>query len=370
MTKQKVIALGAGALALAALARILWPALAPAPTASRTQASIPAPSPDDRLDAPTPREPSPTELRKSDAFNDPFDADSGAWRRAIVEELVRRDEAESLLVAALLSTTTYRPAVAGVDRAARARYEVELLQRASMRAPGDPVVQWRAWSACRSLAEAKLPCDAAPFERGLRAADPENAWPSVAALEIAIKDGRDVSGALAAVAELAGFDVYPETMFPMILDNIESARVPPPASRPPGVDATQAFATGLWAEEPVPTMKPMLDLCKVAPNDPLAGSCRAIAAHMRRSDSYLVRRVGLGMAERLAPEGSADSNALREERRRLDWVDEQIRNHQISLESMRRLLPAAGGEVEFFESWLRENGVPLLPPADWTKPTH
>jgi hypothetical protein len=34
---------------------------------------------------------------------------------------------------------------------------------------------------------------------------------------------------------------------------------------------------------------------------------------------------------------------------------------------LRREACAAGGEIEFFEAGLRENGLPS-PPAGWTKP--
>lgn len=288
------------------------------------------------------------------------------WVLAVVRDLVDRNDAESLIVAALIVHSMGR---LDGELASGAPNHLELLERASKAAPSNAAIQWLAWLSCRRAAETKLPCDAARYESALRAADPGNAFVWAGALDRAAKqqDTQAKRDAMAAMAQSERFHAYYATVEPLIYNAIESARVPSPSSRSSGYSSTQLLAIGVSAWLPLPPL-PIGDACKVSRGDTLAQPCLSTAKIMRESDSYVVRRLGLNIAERLLLFGSVQAAEIAEEQRRYDWLAHQIGQLNYPLGAIQRLLPSAGGEVELWEAWLTENGIPLAPPVNWARP--
>ena len=288
------------------------------------------------------------------------------WALAVVRALVERDDADSLIVAALIAQQIGR---FDDEFSKSAPNHFALSDRASNLAPENAAIQWLAWLSCRRAVETNLPCDVARYESALRAADPGNAFVWADGLDRAVKrqDRQAVIDVLAAMGQSERFQVYYATVEPLIFNAIESARVPSPSSRPGGHTSAQLLAIGVSAWLPLPPL-PMNNACKTTNGDSLAQSCLAAAKVMRESDSYIVRRIGLNIAERLLPFGSVPAAQIGQEHRRHDWLAHQISQLNYSPEVIQRLLPNAGGEVELWEAWLTENGIPLVPPVNWARP--
>jgi len=289
-----------------------------------------------------------------------------SWAQAVVQALVDRDDAESLVVAALIVQS-----MGQLDNefAGSAPNYLQLLRRASNASPSDAAVQWLAWLSCRRAVEVKAICSEAQYESALRAADPGNAFASAAALGRAVRqhDTEAVDHLLALMAKAERFDTYYAAVETLIFNTIESARVPPPALAGGNHSSAQLLALGISRSLPMPPL-PMSNACAASTRSTTAQSCLTVATLMRAGDSYAVRRMGLNIAEQLVPFGSRTAVEIGEEQRRLDWLAYQVGQLSYPAEAMQRLLPSAGGEIELWEAWLTENAIPVVPPVNWARP--
>lgn len=203
--------------------------------------------------------------------------------------LIAAGDADSLEAAAMLSIWP------GIDPVQR----LTLISRAVAEAPGRPDLVWLNVRLCTEVDG----CNSEPLEAQLHAVDPDNgaAWVDSIGRPAGRNDEATVRENLAIIASSKRFDTYWNTTVVHVTRALLRTKT---------MDLRTAFttATGVAAAIVFPPYQPIMNACKgefLKDPDGLA-NCRRVASVMRRGDSYLTELVGLAIAKRAWPEGSAE----------------------------------------------------------------
>lgn len=208
--------------------------------------------------------------------------------------LIAAGDPDSLQAAALVSDD---------EPAAR----LHLIQRAAVAAPDRPDIAWWHLQLCVRVEG----CDPRPIEAQLQALDPGNgaAWSATLERSWKSRDTAALHAALVAVANSERFGIY---------WNASIVHTANAVIRTGAMEPKNAFvrAFGAAAATWIP-YKAITDFCQgrsLEQPDVLA-TCRRLAAVLRRGDIYLTEMIGLAVARRVWPEGSAEYQAAVEARR-------------------------------------------------------
>jgi len=293
----------------------------------------------------------------------------GDWVRAIVHELLQRGDANSLAVAALLMESMSGYFTGPTEKRSQFRQRtLALYQRAAAEASADPVMQWLALAACRTTAVDGVDCEAAEYDRALRASDPSNAlnWLGELETSMAQSDATQGAQALASMARATRFDDYSAAIDALKLKVLESVRVPPPTTSLQ--DEMRPMESLLQARGPrgVRPMQPLIQSCASSASDALRSNCRQIAQSMRREGSTHMTFNALNLALALAQPNSAEAHALALEQRRLDWQRDQLMQ-LIRAQGQASRYMQAGNNLQQLQTLLRDQGIPLDPPEEWSR---
>lgn len=291
-----------------------------------------------------------------------------AFQRDLVSVLAPRADALPLLGAALLA----RPLVH------QPHYDDfhSLIDRAAQ-APGHgPAQDWVRLVDCDAKAAA---CPNAQALTALLAEAPDNAAVWLLKLgQDAQADQRDAARAdLAQAAAAKFYDDYVGTSLQALASTV-STLPPPDGTLDPHATAGPAavrmmLVFGLAGTQPQPGLQAAAGLCESAADDEaLQRDCRALGKTLEWGSSPLARSLGLHLREVLA-EDPAQQEDARRARRTLVWQVQRFTQLQAQAQTDKSLaqhllaLARNGGtEMSLLLAALRDAGVPLDPPADWT----
>lgn len=186
-----------------------------------------------------------------------------------------------------------------------------LIQRAAAAAPDRPDIAWSHLQLCFRVDS----CDPRPIEAHLHALDPGNGAAWSATLERSLKAGdtATLQATVLAISNTERFGVY---------WNAGIVHTTNAVIRTGAMEPKSAFvrAIGAAAAQWIP-LNAIADFCQgrsLQQPDVLA-TCRRLAVVLRRGDIYLTEMVGLAVAKRVWPEGSAEYQAAVEARRVIQY---------------------------------------------------
>ena len=293
------------------------------------------------------------------------------WVRDIVDWLVARGDAASLAAAAL--TMRANAAHFMEDSASRGAYReryLALARKAAQSAPDDVRIQMLTVALCQDLAAQSVACDPAPFEAALRAAAPTNAvsWLGVARQAAAQRDGATQSIAIASMANSERLDFYRDDIEALVAQAVGSAVVTAPRTGQEAIRPVDRLVMSAMAELPLPTFKPVVDVCWSPASEGLAEECRGVARHLRNEKSELLLGLALDLGRRLAPAGSPEADEIAQIQRRRAWQLYHALRVPRTPEQNLRLIKTRVPDVALRQELLTQNGIPLDPPGDWSPP--
>jgi hypothetical protein len=264
--------------------------------------------------------------------------------------LIAAGDAESLAAAALLTEKS--------DPSGR----LTLASRAAARAPKLPELVWLQLQSCIAVAT----CDVRPIEAHLHRLDPGNGAAWSGSLARSADDTVARRGIIATIAAAERFDIYWNSLV------VHTANA---LMRSGAMEAPNALITaiGLGAAQAIPAYQTLSAGCKdAAPEQPDAlARCRRLATVLRKGDTYLTEMLGLSIARRLFPEGSAEYQEVVDARRvaryRMDAAT-KINGDLEGAEGSRRyleLLATHRTEQEAFLAEIAQAGLDPNPGPGW-----
>jgi len=242
-----------------------------------------------------------------------------AGREVSIEN--RTTRAEAALIAAGDPDSLQAAAILADDPDRR----LQLIARAAAAAPARPDIAWWHLQLCNRVAS----CDPQPVAAQLHALDPGNgaAWSVALERGAKLRDPAALQAALAAISNSERFGIYWNQTIVHTAGAVIRARA---------MEAKSAFAAaiGAAAAQSVP-YKQMMDFCQGGSLEKpeVLAICRRLAAVLRHGDTYLTEMVGLIVATRAWPEGSAEHRAALSARRVA-----QYRTHEDDTLTTRRVL--------------------------------
>lgn len=286
---------------------------------------------------------------------------------AVAAQAVAGNDARQLVAAA---------AWVAVAQTAKAQRELpeaqDMFARAAELAGPDPVAWALLATACRSTCT--LATD--PQERW-RTLDADNAAPWLAEADRALeaKDEDRAREALARAAQAPRFDWYWAAQVRASVNAARAVPVPPEGIRYAeeegfaARDAADVFGMGMAFAASLPGGVRVVEACRAHAD--WQGDCARLGRLMEaKADTLLGRGIGRSMQRNVLGPDSAGARALAERDRVAQW--RLYQSARLSTpEGMTRMLQriaAAGAESEprLVERLLRDAGVPLAPPTDWT----
>lgn len=270
--------------------------------------------------------------------------------------LLAAGDADSLAAAALL----------GQWPKADAAERLTLISRAVAAAPDRPDLIWLNIGACLQVES----CDPTPLAAQLHGVDPANgaAWLVFTGRAGKSNDAAVVRKTLVSIATSTRFDTYWNATIVHATHAVLKTKT---------MDVRSAFTAtiGAGAALTIPAYQSIVNACKgESLNDPeVVATCRQVAAVMRHGDTYITEMIGVAIAKRAWPEGSAEYldavNARRVAHYRMD-ADGQIAIHHFwnSQYAAKRLKLMTENKTEqdvnlaeILDAKLSPN-----PAADWT----
>jgi hypothetical protein len=273
-----------------------------------------------------------------------------------VSALSSADDADSVAVAAELGD------LPGRDESRR----LAALGRAVALAPNRPDLVWLQLIACAQVAT----CDPTPLSMRLHSLDPENgaAWATLLDRAADLGDGNAVTRCMQLMANSREFDVYWNRSIAHLATALVTARA---------ADTRRALIAviGREAALALPAYEILTNACRPPALDDAArlNACRGVAITMRRGDTYLTEMIGIAIAKRAWPKGSAEYASAAAARRlgeyrmhaeaaialtSLLWTNAEARKYLQLLSSYRT-------EQEVALAIIRRAGKNTNPPADW-----
>jgi len=270
--------------------------------------------------------------------------------------LISSGDADSLAALALLGPSW--------DKSPEER--VALMARASAAAPARADLVWLHLQICRRVPA----CQPQPIEARLQQLDPGNAaaWSGELERGTVLADPAQVQATLAAMGNAERFDIYWNTTIVHLTGALSKA---------PTMDLSTALvdAIGVAAAEAVPAYQQIGNACRGAALDfpETLAACRRLSAVLRHGDTYLTEMVGLRIAQRVWPEGSAQYQdavaARRVARYRMDTysrIDAAMPKGNAAAQRYLDALAAHRTEQEVFVAEILRAGLDPDPGADWT----
>ncbi|HWJ33724.1 MAG TPA: hypothetical protein VNR70_00570 [Steroidobacteraceae bacterium] len=203
--------------------------------------------------------------------------------------LIASGDADSLAAAAMLSIG---PKVKPVQR-------LTLIARAVAEAPERPDLVWLNVRLCAQVEG----CDSEPLEARLRALDPDNgaAWSDSIGRAGKRNDVVAVRKDLEGIATSTRFDTYWNATIVHVANAILRTHT---MDLPTALVATIGMASAMT----IPAYQTIVSACKGDPlKDPsVLNTCRQVSSVMRGGDTYLTEMIGVAIAKRAWPEGSAE----------------------------------------------------------------
>jgi hypothetical protein len=290
-------------------------------------------------------------------------ATDGVRQRAAYDRKIQRTErlliaagdADSLAAAALLSIGP------GVDPVRR----LTLIARAVSEAPDRPDLVWLNVRICTQVDG----CNPEALEAQLRALDSDNgaAWFDSIGPAAGRNDEAAVRKSLAAIETSTRFDTYWNTTIVHVTDAMLRTKT---------IDLRTAFtaAIGVAAATVIPPYQAILNACKgeSLKDHEFVATCRQVASVMRRGDTYMTELVGLAIAKRTWPEGSAEFVGAVSARRVIHYrihIDGQISLDRVwsSRYAAKRLhlMTKYRTEQEVVSTEILNAKMDPNPPSDW-----
>jgi hypothetical protein len=285
-----------------------------------------------------------------------------AQRDGQIGALIARDTPQSLATASLLLNFKTNPeSQALIDRAvsmAPARAEIIY-------------VQWRecAFHKC---------ADAEKIIERLKAIDPDNGLAWLPELNAA-KEGKseaEVTRLLARIGATRGLTLYWNSLIAMMADALREngASIGAPASNPRLVGSV-VTAIGVLAAVGIPPLQSLGKACRLDQFDQPGrrAACEAMTARLMESDTVIMQGLGLSIQEKWWPEGGAERERLRAQRRQFDYLmfessRERVlhmnRDWAVRLEAMRNFRR----EQDVERAMLIFYHEPLERPVNWKSP--
>jgi hypothetical protein len=249
----------------------------------------------------------------------------------------------------------------------------------------DPQRADLAWLQVRLCIE--LPgCEPELYEARLRKLDPKNGsvWLGVLSRAQARRDARAEQSLLEAMSQSERFDVYWTTLIwrlatALAQTNAANAPANPPANQPgtpPPTPLTNSLndVTGWLSRLTFAAFRPVSTACDQQRITDAATrtSCGRIAEAMQRSDTTFVEGLGLGIAQRLTPPGSASAMTLDERVSTLSYrsqaagaiMQAQVEREKFSAQVVE-LMKKLSHEQDVSLAILRWAGRPVAPPPDF-----
>jgi hypothetical protein len=250
-----------------------------------------------------------------------------------------------------------------LENAAASR--LALITRAADAAPDRPELTWLRLQSCTQVKS----CNPEPIADHLRAADPTNAaaWIGVIADSSERKDPEQTRTALLAIANTDRFDVY---WNPLIV-NTANAII-----KTKTMDSATALVAvlGMVTAQTIPPYAPLVHACRGPPllQADILAACRRVSTVLRRGDTYISELIGIAIAMRVWPEGSAEYQDAVEARRtahyRMETEAKLILREKWDdayAERYIRLLATHHTEQEAALERIVSAGMSPNPSADW-----
>lgn len=292
-------------------------------------------------------------------------AANGARQAAAYERNIQRTttallaagDADSLAAAALLGDWPKG------DPAER----LTLISRAVAAAPDRPDLIWLNIGVCIQIES----CDPTPLATQLQAVDYANgaAWSVSIGRAGKTNDAAAVRKNLAAISTSARFDTYWNATIVHATDAVRRTKT---------MDLQLAFTAtiGAAAAMTIPPYQSIVNACKgESLNNPdVVATCRQVASVMRCGDTYITEMVGLAIAKRAWPEGSAEyldaASAKRVARYRMDTAG-KIGLHHLGTSQyaakMLQLMSEHQTEQEVNLAEIMNAKLSPNPPSTWTE---
>ncbi len=245
--------------------------------------------------------------------------------------------------------------------------KLQLLQRAAAAAPARPDIAWWQLQMCVRVES----CDPRPIEAQLQALDPGNGAAWSGTLERSWKSGDTAAlhAVLVAVSNSERFGIY----WNVSIVHTANAVIRTGAMEPKNaLVRVMGAAAATW----VP-YKAITDFCQgrsLEQPDALA-TCRRLAAVLRRGDIYFTEMIGIALARRVWPEGSAEYQAASEARRVAQYradTDNALTTRKVLdnawVQSHLALMAAHDTEQEVVLADLTVAGLNPDPPRDHGRP--
>lgn len=310
-------------------------------------------------------------LAAQDASSAAKAADSAAYQRwltSTAKTLASSDDADALLMAALLQK-------------AASKHGVYLMDRAAAREPGAADLAAMAMTMCLDVPTCDVKAHVASYRR-IAPTDAFGWWPALQQAEAA-KDQAAVTESLLAMSRAETFNDYFVGYFQRLRRGLGDAPpVPLPSTPSPTFDAASADdvraidAMAFASAIAMPQYATVANPCR--PDNPQFAqrrtACFAIGELMQHSArSRISYQIGLALQRRAADTDAERQHALAAGRR-ADW---QLLNYEkltpnwsqsgaaAQLRDYFDALERTGSEISATQQLLQKAGLPLDPPSDW-----
>lgn len=245
---------------------------------------------------------------------------------------------------------------------------LQMLTAAAGRAPERADIAWLHSQLCAQVSE----CEPEPMEARLRKLDPGNgvAWLGALGRARARGDAAATNQILAAMARSDHFNLYWNSLAFRLGTALSQQTADSENALEDPLTSGLNEAVGWLSSFALPAFQPIKDAC--TGNSPsmaqARASCMQISGAMRRSDTYIVEGLGLGIAQHLAPATSQTSNEVeqqieisRYQRETATGVmDAQVDREKFS-QQLIELMKKLPREQDVFLAVLRWSGSSLTP---------
>ncbi len=172
-----------------------------------------------------------------------------------------------------------------------------------------------AWLHLRLCTQAPR-CEPQPLEARLRKLAPENGvvWLSVLSRSQAQRDEQAAEQILAAMGRAQRFDLYWTALVWRMTGALHASRPQPRGEAGAPLTAALNDVTGWLSRLVTPAFEPVSEACSARRvlEPSRRAQCAGVAEALQRSDAYVAEGVGLGVAQRIAADGSGEANLVQE----------------------------------------------------------
>lgn len=258
----------------------------------------------------------------------------------------------------------------GTNASANGSQALTQIQKAAQAAPQRPEILWLHLRLCMEVQG----CEPEPIEARLRKLDPENGvvWLGPLARAQARRDARASAQIVEMMSKAANFNVYWTTLVAKLAPPMSRMPVATSAAQPVPTPLTNAMNSTInWLSTLVaPAFRPISTACdeQQIREPEIRVRCGQVAQALQRSDTTLVEGLGLGIAQRLAPDNSAALMQITEKIQTLrhqsqaagSVITAQVEKERFS-QQMLKLMQQLKKEQDVSRTILRWAGQPLTP---------